>query len=91
MNKKSILKVIAAIGMKSAKIGCNSASAFGYWLSPAERTEGSAESEEVKQSNFRFHIEVIILFALNMYVQDLGLGRRKVTSLRNTYEYSLLI
>ena len=29
MNKKSILKVIAAIGMKSAKIGCNSASAFG--------------------------------------------------------------
>lgn len=30
MNKKSILKVIAAIGMKSAKIGCNSASAFGY-------------------------------------------------------------
>ena len=60
-------------------------------LSSAERTEGSAESEEVKQSNFRFHIEVIILFALNMYVQDLGLGRRKVTSLRNTYEYSLLI
>ena len=47
-------------------------------LSSAERTEGSAESEEVKQSNFRFHIEVIILFALNMYVQDLGLGRRKV-------------
>lgn len=45
-------------------------------LSSAERTEGSAESEEVKQSNFRFHIEVIILFALNMYVQDLGLGRR---------------
>ena len=34
MNKKSILKVIAAIGMKSAKIGCNSASAF--WLPPAE-------------------------------------------------------
>lgn len=31
------------------------------------------------------------LIALNMYVQDLGLGRRKVTSLRNTYEYSLLI
>ena len=30
MNKKSILKVIAVIGMKSAKIGCNSASAFGY-------------------------------------------------------------
>ena len=30
MNKKSILKVIAAIGKKSAKIGCNSASAFGY-------------------------------------------------------------
>lgn len=30
MNKKSILKVIAAIGMKSAKIGCNSAFAFGY-------------------------------------------------------------
>ena len=55
-------------------------------LSPAEGTEGSAEPEEVKQSNFRFHIEVIILFALNMYVQDLGLGRRKVTSLRNTYE-----
>lgn len=60
-------------------------------LSPAQGTEGSAESEEVRQSNFRFHIEVIILFALNMYVQDLGLGRRKVTSLRNTYEYSLLI
>lgn len=49
-------------------------------LSPAERTEGSAESEEVKQSNFRFHIEVIILFALNMYVQDLGLERRKMAS-----------
>ena len=49
-------------------------------LSPAERTEGSAESEEVKQSNFRFHIEVIILFALNMYVQDLGLECRKMAS-----------
>ena len=73
--QNAILKKIAGIGR----------------LSSAERTEGSAESEEVKQSNFRFHIEVIILFALNMYVQDLGLGRRKVTSLRNTYEYSLLI
>lgn len=60
-------------------------------LSSAEGTEGSAELEEVRQSNFRFHIEAIILFALNMYVQDLGLGHRKVTSLRNTYEYSLLI
>lgn len=60
-------------------------------LSSAEGTESSSESEEVKRSNFRFHIEVIILFALNMYVQDLGLERRKVTSLRNTYEYSLLI
>ena len=49
-------------------------------LSPAEGTEGSAESEEVKQSDFRFHIEVIILFALNMYVQDLGLERRKMAS-----------
>ena len=49
-------------------------------LSSAEGTEGSAESEEVKQSNFRFHIEVIILFALNMYVQDLGLERRKMAS-----------
>ena len=49
-------------------------------LSPAEGTEGSAESEEVKQSDFRFHIEVIILFALNMYVQDLGLECRKMAS-----------
>lgn len=46
-------------------------------LSSAEGTEGSAESEEVKQSNFRFHIEVIILFALNMYVQ---VERRKMAS-----------
>ncbi len=30
MNKKSILKVVATVGMKFAKIGCNSASAFGY-------------------------------------------------------------
>ena len=49
-------------------------------LSSAKGTESSSESEEVKRSNFRFHIEVIILFALNMYVQDLGLGRRKMAS-----------
>ena len=49
-------------------------------LSPAQGTEGSAEPEEVKQSNFRFHIEAIILFALNMYVQDLGLECRKMAS-----------
>lgn len=49
-------------------------------LSPAQGTEGSAESEEVRQSNFRFHIEAIILFALNMYVQDLGLECRKMAS-----------
>lgn len=49
-------------------------------LSSAEGTEGSAELEEVRQSNFRFHIEAIILFALNMYVQDLGLERRKMAS-----------
>lgn len=30
MNKKSILKVIAAVGLKSAKIGNNSASVFGF-------------------------------------------------------------
>ena len=28
--KKSVLKVVAAIGKKSAEIGCNSASIFGY-------------------------------------------------------------
>lgn len=30
MNKKSILKAVAAIGKKSAKVGCNSASILGY-------------------------------------------------------------
>jgi len=30
MTKKTILKAVASIGKKSAKIGCNSASVFGY-------------------------------------------------------------
>ena len=30
MTKKSVMKVVAAIGKKSAEIGCNSASIFGY-------------------------------------------------------------
>lgn len=30
MSKKAVLNVIAAVGRKSAKIGCNSASLFGY-------------------------------------------------------------
>ena len=30
MNKTFILKAVATVGMKFAKIGCNSASAFGY-------------------------------------------------------------
>ncbi len=30
MTKKSVLKAIATIGRKSAEIGCNSASLFGY-------------------------------------------------------------
>lgn len=30
MTKKAVLKAIAAIGKKSAKIGCNSTSVFGY-------------------------------------------------------------
>lgn len=30
MTKKAILKAIAAIGKKSAEVGCNSASLFGY-------------------------------------------------------------
>ena len=30
MTKKSVMKVVAAIGKKSAEIGCNSASIFGF-------------------------------------------------------------
>lgn len=30
ITKKSLLKAVAAIGKKSAEIGCNSASIFGY-------------------------------------------------------------
>lgn len=30
MTKKSVLKAVAAIGKKSAEIGCNSASIFGF-------------------------------------------------------------
>ena len=30
MTKKSVLRALAAIGKKSAEIGCNSASIFGY-------------------------------------------------------------
>ncbi len=30
MTNKSVLKVVAAIGKKSAEIGCNSASIFGF-------------------------------------------------------------
>lgn len=30
MTKKSVLKAVATIGKKSAEIGCNSASIFGY-------------------------------------------------------------
>ena len=40
--KKSILKAVAKVGAKSAEFGASSASMFGF-----ERTEGSAESEEV--------------------------------------------
>lgn len=30
MTKEAVLKAVAAIGKKSAEIGCNSASIFGY-------------------------------------------------------------
>lgn len=30
ITKEAVLKVVAAIGKKSAEIGCNSASIFGY-------------------------------------------------------------
>ena len=48
MTKKSVLKAVAAIGKKSAEIGCNSASIFGYHQ-PKEPTNLKAQFDAIKK------------------------------------------
>lgn len=57
--QNAILKKIAGIG-KSAAVKAAGAASWGGCHQPKE-PKALQNLEEVKQSNFRFHIEVIIL------------------------------
>jgi len=53
MTKKSVLKAVAAIGKKSAEIGCNSASIFGYHQ-PKEPANLKALFDANKKNNYKY-------------------------------------